>query len=148
LVKADCEKKGIRITVDIDRSAFLVASDKERLEQVFLNLVKNSMEAMDEGGDILIRASTHNDRVEITVTDDGCGISEEDREKIFAPFFTTKKDGTGLGLGISKRIVEDHAGSSLTVKSQEGGGTTVTITLPRYREGNELFKKTPERSET
>lgn len=145
LVKADCEKKGIRITVNIDKSALLAASDKGRLEQVFLNLVKNSMEAMDEGGDILIQASMHGDRVKITVTDEGCGILEQDREKIFSPFFTTKKDGTGLGLGISKRIIEDHAGSSFTVKSQEGKGTTVTMTLPRYQEGNEDFKKTPER---
>ena len=135
LVKEDCKKKNIRITMSIDQSSAWVRGDKSRLEQVFLNLVKNSIEAMAEGGAILIRSHPSGDHVEISVADQGCGIPEEDIEKIFAPFFTTKQDGTGLGLCISKRIIDDHVGSSFTVKSKEGKGTTITIVLPRYDGG-------------
>ena len=74
------------------------------------------------------------DRVEITITDNGRGISQENIEKIFVPFFTTKEKGSGLGLSISKGIIEDHAGSSFTLESKVGQGTAIKITLPVYRE--------------
>jgi two-component system sensor kinase FixL len=118
LVKEDCKKKNIRTELDIDNKA------------VFLNLVKNSIEAMDNGGNLSIRTRLSGDQVEITVADDGSGISEQDREKIFSPFFTTKRYGTGLGLCISKRIIEEHGGSSLSVESEEGKGTTFKMSLP------------------
>jgi PAS domain S-box-containing protein len=134
MVKKDCEEKNIRTELDIDEKALLVAGDKGRLEQVFLNLVKNSIEAMGNKGTISIQTRLSGDRVEITVADDGCGIPEKDNDKIFSPFYTTKSHGTGLGLGISKRIIDEHEGSSLSVKSEEGKGTTFKIILPIYRE--------------
>jgi len=70
--------------------------------------------------------------VEITIVDEGCGIPMKDKERIFSPFYTTKSSGTGLGLWISKRIIEQHKGGSLNVESEEGKGTTFTITLPAY----------------
>jgi signal transduction histidine kinase len=99
---------------------------------VFLNLVKNSIEAMEEGGNLTVKSQVNLDLVEITVTDDGTGIPEEDQEKIFSPFFTTKKQGTGLGLSISKRIINEHEGSSFALESEVGKGTVFKITMPAH----------------
>ncbi|MCP4669196.1 MAG: hypothetical protein GY849_22920 [Deltaproteobacteria bacterium] len=82
------------------------------------------------GGNLSLRSSSHGDLVEISITDDGAGIAEENREKIFTPFFTTKKCGTGLGLSIAKRIIEAHEGSSFALKSMKGKGTSTIITMP------------------
>ena len=134
MLKDDCEKKNIRTELKIDDKALLVTGDKYSLKQVFLNLFKNSMDAMEHGGVLSIQTSLIGDQVEITVADEGCGIPEQDKEKIFSPFFTTKKHGTGLGLCISKRIIEEHADSSLSMKSKEGKGTSFKISLPVYHE--------------
>jgi two-component system sensor kinase FixL len=134
MVKDDCEKKNIRTELKIDDKALLVTGDRNRLKQVFLNLLANSMDSMEHGGSLSIKTVLSGDHVEITVTDEGCGISEQDKEKIFSPFFTTKKHGTGLGLCISKRIIEEHADGSLSMKSKEGKGTSFKISLPVYHE--------------
>jgi signal transduction histidine kinase len=144
LVKEDCKEKNIQTELNIDKKALLVTGDKGRLKQVFLNLVKNSIEAMGSGGTISIQTRLTGDQVEITVTDEGCGIPKKDEGKVFSPFFTTKSDGTGLGLCISKRIIEEHAGSSFSVKSEQDKGTTFKITLPIYREGLEDSNKDSE----
>jgi two-component system sensor kinase FixL len=141
MVKDDCEKKNIRTELKIDDKALLVTGDRYSLKQVFLNLFKNSMDAMEHGGVFSIQTSLIGDQVEITVADEGCGIPEQDKEKIFSPFFTTKKHGTGLGLCISKRIIEEHADGSLSMKSKEGKGTSFTIRLPVYRETSEEAAK-------
>ena len=133
LVQEECERHNIQTQVTLDERALTVSGDRGRLEQVFLNLVKNAIEAMERGGKISIQSRLSGDKVEIMVTDQGCGISEQDRDKVFAPFFTTKKHGTGLGLCISKRIIEDHGGSSFFLESEEGKGTTFKIRLPLYR---------------
>jgi len=132
LVKEDCEEKNIQTELNIDNKAPFVEGDKSRLKQVFLNLVKNSIEAMENGGNLWVQTRLSGDQVEITVADEGCGIAEQDREKIFSPFFTTKKHGTGLGLSISKRIIEEHKGSSFSLKSEKGKGTAFKINLPAY----------------
>ena len=134
MLKEDCEEKNIRTELDLDEKAILVVGDRSRLKQVFLNLIKNSIEAMEHGGILSIQTVLSGDHVEITMADEGCGIPEQDKEKIFSPFFTTKIHGTGLGLCISKRIVEEHAGSSLSMKSKEGKGTSFKISLPVYQE--------------
>jgi len=120
MLKEDCERQNIQINLTIDDKAILVTGDRNRLKQVFLNLVKNSMESMEHGGILSIETVLSADHAEITVTDEGYGIPEQDKEKIFSPFFTTKSHGTGLGLCISKRIIEEHIDSSLTMKSTEG----------------------------
>jgi two-component system sensor kinase FixL len=134
MLRDDCEKKNIRTELKIDDKALLVTGDRYSLKQVFLNLFKNSMDAMEHGGVLSIQTSLIGDQVEITVADEGCGIPEQDKEKIFSPFFTTKKHGTGLGLCISKRIIEEHADGSLSMKSKEGKGTSFKISLPVYHE--------------
>jgi len=132
LVKADCEKKKIRARLKTTKKPLIIQGDRDKLKQVFLNLVKNAIEAMENGGDMTVQTALSGDLVEISIADDGGGIPEGDREKIFSPFFTTKRDGTGLGLSISKSIIEEHEGSSLTLKSDRGRGTIFKVTMPLY----------------
>ena len=130
LVKRDCERKGIEIDFKKEGIPLSVKGDKDKLKQVFLNLAKNAIEAMEQGGKLVIKNRLVGDHVEISISDNGCGIPEENREKIFSPFFTTKRQGTGLGLNISKKIIEDHEGGSITLESEERKGTTFKVTLP------------------
>ena len=143
LEKNDCEGKKINAEITTDNNPIIVEADKARLEQVFLNLLKNSMEAMENGGNMSVQSKLVGDKVEITIADDGIGIPEEDKEKIFSPFYTTKKHGTGLGLSISKNIIEENEGGSLSLKSEEGKGAAFKITLPVCKAAmKELNKKT------
>jgi PAS domain S-box-containing protein len=135
LLKEDCLQKDVHLKLERADGPQPVEGDPERLKQVFLNLAKNALEATEPGGRITLRSTVRGDEAEITVSDDGCGVSADRREKIFKPFFTTKKQGTGLGLGISKSIVEAHEGSTFTFESAEGKGTTVTVTMPLARTG-------------
>ncbi len=130
LVKEDCKRKKIKIDFKILEKSLLIKGDKDKLKQVFLNLVKNAIDAMEEGGRLVVAQKLAREQVEITIRDNGCGIPEENREEIFSPFFTTKRHGTGLGLNISKSIIEDHEGGSLTLTSEVGKGTTFKVTLP------------------
>jgi PAS domain S-box-containing protein len=132
LIKEESERK--RIEADFKRpgKSLLIKGDKDKLKQVFLNLVKNAIDAMEKGGRLVVAQTLAGEQVEITITDNGCGIPEENREEIFSPFFTTKRHGTGLGLNISKSIIEDHEGGSLTLTSEVGKGTTFKVTLPLF----------------
>jgi PAS domain S-box-containing protein len=132
LVKDECAKKNIRTEAIIDENDLIVSWDPSKLEQVFLNVIKNSIEAMENGGNLSIRAKLSGDKVEITIDDDGCGIPKEHIDKILECFFTTKSYGTGLGLCISKKFIDEHDGGSFSVESEEGKGTTVNINLPIY----------------
>jgi two-component system sensor kinase FixL len=134
MVRKDCREKNVKIDLQVDKGARLVEGDRSKLKQVLLNLFKNSVDAMDQGGTLSITARPLGENVEITIVDQGCGIPKADKEKIFSPFYTTKSHGTGLGLSISKRIIEGHKGGSLNVESEEGKGTTFTITLPAYHD--------------
>ncbi len=106
-----------------------VSGDPDQLKQVFLNLVTNAVQAMeDSGGDITITTSSDRDYVTIRVKDTGPGINPEDLPKVFDPFFTKRAEGTGLGLTIVHRIIDEHDGH-IEVESQ-AGGTTFVVTLP------------------
>ena len=133
LIKEDCKKRGIRLEFKTDREKVFVEGDRARLEQVLLNLAKNAMEAMGQGGKISFISGLKQGILEISIADEGVGISEEDKGKIFSPFYTTKKQGTGLGLSICKRIIEDHPGSSLSFTSEKGKGSIFVIRMPAYR---------------
>ncbi len=110
----------------------LVYADARQLSQVFLNIIRNSEEIMDDGGDILVEAGCGKDYVFIHVTDNGPGITEEDVDKVFLNFFTTKKNGLGLGLAVSKQIVGAHNGSISMANRNEPGqtGAVVRVELP------------------
>ena len=133
LIKEDCRKRNIRLEFKTDREEVFVEGDRARLEQVLLNLAKNALEAMEQGGKISFVSGLKQGVVEISISDEGVGIPEEEQGKIFSPFYTTKKQGTGLGLSICKRIIEDHPGSSLGFTSEKGKGSTFVIAMPVAR---------------
>jgi PAS domain S-box-containing protein len=143
LSKEDCEKGNIQIRLMKMKRPVRIEGDPEKLKQVFLNLVRNAIEAMEKGGSLIIKPKVIKDKVEISVEDTGPGISPKDQEKLFTPFYTTKSKGTGLGLCVSRRIIEDHPGSTLRLDSVEGKGTVVKITLPLYKEEKENLRKPP-----
>jgi PAS domain S-box-containing protein len=102
--------------------------DPDKIERVFINLIKNAIDAMPNGGKITIDSKEANGNLEISFADIGTGISDEILPKIFSPLFTTKAQGMGFGLAICKRIIEAHGGT-ITVKTAKGKGTTFTVTL-------------------
>jgi len=105
--------------------------DAGLLRQALLNLLKNAFEAVDadKGGEVIVRAFVRGDLVGIEVIDTGCGIAPSNYERMFRPYFTTKKGGTGMGLPMVRRIVEEHGGQ-ITFESEEGVGTRFLILLP------------------
>jgi two-component system NtrC family sensor kinase len=105
--------------------------DKAQIEQALINLTLNAIETTEPGGKITInsRFASKADMVEITVSDTGKGISEEDVDRIFEPFYTTGESGTGLGLAITHGIIEQHGGT-IEVESKMGQGTSFLIRLP------------------
>lgn len=124
-----CTRQGVQVTVSADEP-LRVRGDRHKLKQVLLNVIKNAIEAMPEGGALAVYGLRSGDRVRVSVADTGTGIAPEDLSRVFFPFFTTKREGTGLGLTISKGIVEDHEGGSLELRPREGGGTVCEIELP------------------
>jgi len=133
LLKPSLAEKKIILEKDIEEKLPQAYVDGDRLRQVFLNVLRNAHEAVDEGGriKILLRMSAEKDKscFEIRISDDGCGIPEKDWENIFEPFFTTKSSGAGLGLPNARRILEQHGGTIKVVK-KEGKGSCFLITLP------------------
>ncbi len=137
-LKKEAEFRSIEIIKDIPDDLPDFESDRGKLQQIFLNLVNNAFQAMSNGGHLHIMARrAEGDRLEFMVEDDGCGIPESDRKRIFEPFFSTKKSkgGTGLGLSITYGLVQE-LGGSMTVKSEVGQGAAFTITLPLRQQGN------------
>jgi C4-dicarboxylate-specific signal transduction histidine kinase len=127
---------GIVVELDLTDNLPLIFADHNRLEQVFMNLVTNARDALDESGKredkiLTIQSFRENDLVVVTVSDNGIGMSGQTKEKIFEPFFTTKRpgEGTGLGMSISYGIVTEYDGT-IGVESEEGKGTTFRLTFP------------------
>lgn len=121
--------QNIRIETSFEFDVLLIHCDENQIKQVFINLLKNSIEAMPNGGEILIEARKEAESVIIRVIDQGNGIPAEKLQKLGEPFYTTKEKGTGLGLMVSYNIVRNHHGQ-IDVKSKPGLGTTFTIKLP------------------
>ncbi len=116
-----------------------VNADPDLLLQVLMNLIKNSIHATPPGGEISLTCSEDEHYIRITVSDTGKGMNEHEREKMFDPFFTTGKTGTGLGLAVSHQIIEQHQGV-FEVETASGKGTAVTLVLPK-RKGNDGGEK-------
>jgi signal transduction histidine kinase len=128
----EAEYRSITIGLDIADDLPEFESDRGKLQQIFLNLVNNAFQAMSDGGKLSIAARRQGkDALIFAVSDNGCGIPEADRKRIFEPFFSTKKKrgGTGLGLSITYGLVQE-LGGEMSVESEVGKGTTFTITLP------------------
>jgi signal transduction histidine kinase len=107
---------------------------RDQLVQVFLNLILNAVDATTRGGRIELRAEPVADGVAVTVRDDGAGIAQEHAARLFQPYFTTKKNGTGLGLFVSRKLVADHGGR-IDFESQPGQGTTFRVCIPAAEQG-------------
>jgi len=129
-LKNQFEERAITVTLDIPNALPQAALDRDQMEQVFFNLLKNALEAVRDGGRINLAIDADDNDVITTVRDSGAGIEPEQLVHLFEPYRTTKERGTGLGLMISQRIVRDHGGT-IGVESAEGHGTTFTIRLPR-----------------
>jgi signal transduction histidine kinase len=140
LIKAARDQQRIRFNLKLDTELPLLPADSERLKQVFLNLLRNSFEAMSEGGMIHIRTElieeNQQEYVRIEVEDEGDGISDEALKNMFIPFYTTKEKGTGLGLAISQRIMEHHDGD-IQARRLEPRGTLFTLRFPLSVDENE-----------
>jgi len=111
-----------------------IECDPELMKQVLLNLVINSIQAMPQGGEVLVSAGARNGRVLIQVKDEGCGIEAMDRDRMFDPFFTTKETGTGLGLSVAHKIVEQHGGI-LIAEGNPTKGMTFSVEIPLHQSG-------------
>ncbi len=107
-----------------------VMADRNQLKQVFFNIVKNAVEAMQPGGELKIRSHADDDNVYLLFGDTGAGIKQDDLVRLFQPYHTTKATGHGLGLMIVQRIMRDHGGQ-IGIESKEGVGTLVTLQFPR-----------------
>jgi signal transduction histidine kinase len=134
LFQEEAFSQGVNLQTEVDPDLPLIRMDNERLTQAFINIMKNGMQAMGQGG--ILRVETHslNDHVEVVISDSGSGIPPEQMEKIFNYYYTTKDKGVGLGLPIAHRIIEAHGGQ-LKVESRVGFGTKVTVALPVERKG-------------
>lgn len=127
----ECSKKGVALSLELSgpESAWV---DGFQLKQAVLNLVLNALEATPADGHVVVRASGERRRFVVEVIDDGEGMSPDVKDKALTPFFTTREEGTGLGLALVRRIVEQHGGS-VDLSSRRGAGTTVTLVFPAPR---------------
>jgi len=135
LVAHSAELQHVEIVRNLSVTLPEVTADPDQLQQVFTNLMVNAIQAMPQGGKLSIRTAADNSQVKIEVQDTGVGISQENMRKLFTPFFTTRREvkGVGLGLAVSYGIIQHHQGR-IEVQSEEGEGTTFTIYLPLHRE--------------
>jgi signal transduction histidine kinase len=148
MLQDEVEKHGIAVESHLDESIPLVMIDAQQVKQVLFNLMHNALSALEGEGKLLVTTKNEGRYFEVHIADTGRGIPQELREKIFTPFFTTKSAGTGLGLPIVKKIVDDHEGT-ISFHSVVGEGTTFVLRFPispmRQRTEPKLPESPPER---
>lgn len=130
LIEGDAESYNVQIQLELDSDLPAVHVDRDKVNQVFLNLFLNAVQAMPNGGLLRVTAGWEEPWVVVTVWDNGVGIEDESLQKVFDPYFTTKNDGTGLGLSLSNKCIEEHGGQ-LKIKSSPSEFTQVRVLLPR-----------------
>ena len=128
--RPDFAARGARLDPSLPPDPLMVHGNSAALEQLLLNLLLNAAAALPAQGSASVEARLLDDAVEITVRDDGRGITPDELDRVFDPFYTTREDGTGLGLTIVRRIADAH-GAELSIESQPGVGTTIRLSLPR-----------------
>ena len=137
--------KNVQVITEIDGESKIIV-DADKMKRVFINLIKNSLEAMPNGGKLTIRTQEPGANIHFLFTDTGLGMTKETLDKLWTPLFTTKAKGMGFGLPICKRIVEAHGGQ-ISIQSIVGQGTTCTITIPikpEHEGGVEVWVNSPE----
>ena len=127
--KEQCEEQDVAVERDFDEGAALLNADPRQIEQVFINLIHNALQAMTDGGKLKIVTRAVDGAIEVTFEDTGKGIPPGDQRKVLQPFFTTKHRGSGLGLPIVKKIAEAHGGR-LVLESRVDRGTSVSVVIP------------------
>lgn len=139
MIEGHAREKDIKIKTDLDHDIKDLYVDPDKINQVFLNIYLNAIEAMENNGTLHVRLAEDkkNKVVKVEISDTGKGIAKEDLAHIFDPYFTTKQAGTGLGLAIVHKIIESHNGET-RVESEKDSGTTVTILLPADHYGYDL----------
>lgn len=133
LMNSEALLHNIEFRVSFTEDQCLISCEENQLKQVFINLLKNAIEAMPGGGEIHILIAHKREHISITITDEGTGIPDEMIPKIGDPFFTGKETGTGLGIMVSQRIINSHRGT-MDIKSQVNVGTTIHVMLPALKE--------------
>lgn len=128
-VETEDEQQGIRHHVDLPSSLPLAILDAQQIRQALLNLCVNARQAMPMGGELIVRLQRDGRHAVLTITDTGVGMAQEDVEKCFDAYWSTKKTGTGLGLATTRRIIQEHEGT-IAVVSEVGRGTSFRIVLP------------------
>ena len=130
LMKPQAEKAGVSLSAEVAQSKLALKADRKMVEQVLINLISNAIYSLEEqaDGQIALRSSVTEEHTLIYVQDNGRGIPENILPSIFIPFFSTRKNGSGIGLTLSKNIMKLHKGN-ITVQSQEGKGTTFQLTF-------------------
>jgi signal transduction histidine kinase len=129
--ESQCNQKGIRFNIIPGPDKHIILADESQVKQVLINLIKNSTEAMESTEDPVLGIAVKRilDQMAIEVSDNGPGIPADVLEKIFVPFYSTKPDGSGIGLSLSRQIIRNHGGQ-ISVKSKTGKGTTFSVTFP------------------
>ncbi len=128
--QSELENREISVDVEAEPDLPIVMADRNQLKQVFFNVIKNAMEAMQPGGQLHLKTRADDDSVYLLFGDTGTGIKQEDLLRLFEPYHTTKPGGNGLGLMIVQRIMKEHGGQ-VGVESKEGVGTVITLEFPR-----------------
>lgn len=136
LMNSEALLHNIEFRVSLTEEGCLISCEENQLKQVFINLIKNAIEAMPSGGRIHIHITHKREFITIAITDEGMGIPEEMISKIGDPFFTGKETGTGLGIMVTQRIINSHRGT-MEIKSQVNVGTTINLMLPALKEARE-----------
>lgn len=139
LLRPELENRGLTVRERLARTLAQIPMDAAQIKQVLVNLVKNAMQAMTKGGVLGLQTGSDSDGVWVTIADSGGGIPADQLNRIFEPFYTTKKKGTGLGLMIVQRIVREHGGR-IDVESHVGKGTKFRIWLPLHDRAPRLLQ--------
>ena len=129
LAGKELQRNTIRVASDLEEG-LIVAVGRDQIVQVFLNLMINAVEAIGQDGYIEVRAIRDGDRAQITFANDGPPIPASDLLHVFEPFYTTKTDGTGLGLAVSQNLIEQYGGRITAANRPDGAGVVFTVSLP------------------
>lgn len=137
--EAELSNRQIDVKVEVGDSLPVILGDRGQIKQVFFNLIKNAMEAMQPGGSLRVLARRDDEFIYLQFIDTGSGISEEDLSKVFQAYYTTKKEGHGLGMMIVERIMREHGGH-INIDSRKEAGTAITLQFPQQHRRTRLLE--------
>ncbi|MGJ8652728.1 MAG: sensor histidine kinase [Opitutaceae bacterium] len=137
--EAELRDRKLDVNVEVDSALPAILGDRGQIKQVFFNIIKNAMEAMQAGGELRIATRRDDDYVYMQFMDTGSGISDEDLSRVFQAYYTTKKEGHGLGMMIVQRIMREHGGH-ISLESRKDTGTVITLQFPQQHRRTRLLK--------